>query len=50
MGKYVIELLTNERKYNIFSKKSRERAVINFDVSKVVPLYEEHYRRILNDE
>jgi N-acetyl-alpha-D-glucosaminyl L-malate synthase BshA len=47
MAKYAIDLLTNERKYEIFSKNSRERAVNLFDISKVVPLYEEHYKRIL---
>ena len=47
MAKYAIDLLTNERKYKIFSKNSRDRAVDLFDISKVVPLYEEHYRKIL---
>jgi len=47
MAKYAIDLLTNEKKYKIFSKNSRERAVNLFDISKVVPLYEEHYRKIL---
>jgi N-acetyl-alpha-D-glucosaminyl L-malate synthase BshA len=47
MAKYAIDLLTNAKKYEIFSKNSRERAVSLFDISKVVPLYEEHYKRIL---
>jgi N-acetyl-alpha-D-glucosaminyl L-malate synthase BshA len=47
MAKYAIDLLTNEKKYKIFSKNSRERAVNLFDISKVVPLYEEHYRKIM---
>jgi len=47
MAKYAIDLLTNEKKYKIFSKNSRDRAVNLFDISKVVPLYEEHYRKIL---
>ena len=47
MAKYAIDLLTNERKYKIFSKNSRDRAVDLFDISKVVPLYEEHYKKIL---
>ena len=47
MAKYAIDLLTNEKKYKMFSKNSRERAVNLFDISKVVPLYEEHYRKIL---
>jgi L-malate glycosyltransferase len=47
MAKYAIDLLTNDKKYKIFSKNSRERAVNLFDISKVVPLYEEHYKKIL---
>ncbi len=48
MAKYAIDLLSNDRKYEMFSKNSRDRAVNFFDISKVVPLYEEHYRKILN--
>jgi N-acetyl-alpha-D-glucosaminyl L-malate synthase BshA len=48
MAKYVIDLLSNERKYKLFSQNARQRAVNKFDKSKVVPLYEEHYRKILN--
>lgn len=47
MAKYVLDLLTNERKYELFSKNARERAVTKFDKSKVIPLYEAHYERIL---
>ena len=47
MAKYAIDLLSNEKKYEIFSKNSRDRAVNVFDISKVVPLYEDHYRKIL---
>ncbi len=43
MAKYVIDLLTNQRKYDLFSRNSRRRAVEIFDKSKVVPLYEEIY-------
>lgn len=48
MSKYVIDLLTNERKYKRFAELSRKRAVDNFDNSKVIPLYEKHYNKILN--
>lgn len=48
MAKYAIDLLSNEKKYNIFSEKSRERAVNMFDKSKVIPIYEEYYNKILN--
>ena len=47
MAKYALELLTNERKYRLFSDNSRQRAVNKFDKSKVVPLYEEYYEHIL---
>ena len=48
MAKYVIDLLTNERKYSLFSANARERAVNMFDKNKVVPLYEDYYKNILN--
>jgi N-acetyl-alpha-D-glucosaminyl L-malate synthase BshA len=47
MAKYALELLTNEKKYRLFSDNSRQRAVDKFDTSKVVPLYEEYYTQIL---
>jgi len=48
MAKYTLELLTNERKYKLFSENARKRAVDKFDKSKIVPLYEEHYLQVLN--
>lgn len=47
MAKYTLELLSNEKKYNLFSENSRERAVNKFDTTKVVPMYEEYYEQIL---
>jgi len=47
MAKYTIDLLTNKKKYNLFSENSRLRAVNKFDKSKVVPLYEDYYKQIL---
>jgi len=47
MAKYALELLTNERKYKLFSENSRQRAVNKFDKSKIVPLYEDYYEQIL---
>jgi N-acetyl-alpha-D-glucosaminyl L-malate synthase BshA len=47
MAKYTLELLSNEKKYNLFSDNSRQRAVNKFDKSIVVPLYEEYYEQIL---
>ncbi|MBZ0177902.1 MAG: N-acetyl-alpha-D-glucosaminyl L-malate synthase BshA [Melioribacteraceae bacterium] len=48
MSKYTIELLQNEKKYNSFSKKSRERAVKYFEKDKIVPQYLAYYEKILN--
>jgi L-malate glycosyltransferase len=48
MSKYIIDLLTNEKKYDLFSKNSRERAVTLFDKNKIVPLYEQYYEKIVN--
>jgi N-acetyl-alpha-D-glucosaminyl L-malate synthase BshA len=48
MAKYVIDLLTNERKYKLFSSNARERAVTMFDKKSVIPKYEEYYNKILN--
>ncbi len=47
MAKYTLELLTNERKYKIFSENARRRAVDVFDKSQVVPMYEKYYKTIL---
>ena len=48
MAKYTIDLLTNERKYKLFSSNARERAVTMFDKSIVIPQYEEYYKKFLN--
>ncbi len=48
MAKYVIDLLTNEKKYEVFSKNSRNRALNNFDKSNVIPMYEDYYNYILS--
>lgn len=47
MAKYTLELLSNDKKYKLFSENSRQRAVDKFDKSKVIPLYEEYYEQIL---
>ncbi|MDO8549838.1 MAG: N-acetyl-alpha-D-glucosaminyl L-malate synthase BshA [Ignavibacteria bacterium] len=48
MAKYVIDLLINEKKYRIFSQNARERAVKKFDINKVVPHYEDYYKKVLD--
>jgi len=47
MAKYSIDLLSNEKKYEMFSKNSRKRAIEKFDKSIVIPMYENLYRKIL---
>lgn len=48
MAKYVIDLLTNEKKYEVFSRNSRDRTLNKFDKTKVIPMYEEFYKHILS--
>jgi len=48
MAKYTLDLLTNEKKYELFSNNAANRAKNNFDKSIIVPLYEKHYEQIIN--
>lgn len=48
MARYTIDLLKNEKKYKIFSKKSRKRAVDHFDERLILPEYERYYDKILS--
>ena len=48
MAKYALDLLTNEKKYEIFSQNARSRTLNNFDKSIIVPMYEDHYNKILD--
>ncbi|MCK7523494.1 MAG: N-acetyl-alpha-D-glucosaminyl L-malate synthase BshA [Ignavibacteriales bacterium] len=47
MAKYTLDLLTNDKKYEMFSQNARNRTLNNFDKSIVVPMYEQHYKNIL---
>ncbi len=47
MAKYTVDLLTNRKKFNKFSKNSRDRTLKNFDKDIIVPRYESYYQRIL---
>jgi L-malate glycosyltransferase len=47
MAKYAIELLTNDKKFEIFKKNARERAEF-FSEDNIVPLYEKCYESILS--
>ncbi len=44
MARYAIELLGNETKLALFRQACRARAVDNFDLKKIVTLYEDYYK------
>jgi N-acetyl-alpha-D-glucosaminyl L-malate synthase BshA len=48
MAKYSLDLLTNSKKYKLFSENARKRAVENFDKSIILPQYINHYKKVLN--
>jgi N-acetyl-alpha-D-glucosaminyl L-malate synthase BshA len=50
MAKYAVELLTNEEKHRLFANAARRRAVEHFDLDKIVDLYENHYKRVLEEK
>ncbi|MGB4851529.1 MAG: glycosyltransferase, partial [Ignavibacteria bacterium] len=45
MAKYTIELLTNQKRYDILSKNARKRAE-EFSEDNIVPMYEKFYEKI----
>ncbi len=49
MAKYTIELLLNKKKYDSFSKYSRDRAIKLFEKSLIVPQYIKYYEKILGE-
>ena len=48
MAKYTIDLLTNQKKYSIFSSNSRLKAEKYFDKNIIVPQYLKYYEKVLN--
>jgi len=48
MAKYTKELLKNKKKYNSFSKNSRDRAEKVFEKKLVVPKYIQYYEKVLS--
>lgn len=48
MALYTIDLLKNEKKYKVFSRNARERAVNNFDINLIIPQYEKYYEDVLD--
>ncbi|MEO6695784.1 MAG: N-acetyl-alpha-D-glucosaminyl L-malate synthase BshA [Ignavibacteria bacterium] len=49
MAKYTIELLTNQKRYDILAKNARKRAE-EFSEDNIVPMYEKFYEEILAQE
>jgi len=49
MAKYTLELLKKKKKYNSFSKNSRERAEKVFEKKLIVPQYIKYYEKILSE-
>ena len=47
MARYAIELLSDEKKLNTMSVQARAMAQARFCASKIIPQYEEFYRRVL---
>ncbi|MCE1188861.1 MAG: N-acetyl-alpha-D-glucosaminyl L-malate synthase BshA [Ignavibacteria bacterium] len=47
MAKYAVDLLSNEKKYKLFSLNARERARTKFEKSLIIPQYEAYYDKVL---
>lgn len=47
MAKYAVELLTNQKRWDVFSTNARKSAVEKFDANLIVPQYEQLYRELL---
>lgn len=47
MADYALELLTDDQKYASFSLASSQRAAHQFSSAKIVPLYEDYYKKII---
>jgi N-acetyl-alpha-D-glucosaminyl L-malate synthase BshA len=48
MAKYSIEILSDDKKYKVFSRNARKRAM-QFDSEKIIVQYENYYKKILNE-
>ncbi len=48
MAKYAVELLSNEKKYKMFSENARERAEF-FNEKKIIGMYEKFYEKVLSN-
>jgi len=50
MAKYVIDLLSNPKKYKAFAQNSRNRAVNIFDKNLIIPQYLAYYEKVLGEK
>jgi N-acetyl-alpha-D-glucosaminyl L-malate synthase BshA len=50
MAKYTVDLLTNERKYKVFSDNSRKRADKKFNKDIIVPQYVNYYNELIGQK
>lgn len=48
MAKYAVDLLTNDKKYKVFSDNCLDLAKNSFEKDLVVPRYVEYYEKVLN--
>ncbi len=49
MAKYAIELLSDDRRWEMFSQNARKRAVERFNVDEIVPVYERLYEEAISE-
>jgi glycosyltransferase involved in cell wall biosynthesis len=47
MARYAIELLQDESRLRTMGKQARQAAQLRFCTDKIIPQYEEFYRRVL---
>jgi len=47
MARYVIDLITNKKKWQIFSENAVKFAAEQYEAEKIIPKYEELYRRLI---
>jgi N-acetyl-alpha-D-glucosaminyl L-malate synthase BshA len=47
MARYVIDLITNKKKWQIFSENAVKFAAEQYEAEKIIPMYEELYRRLI---
>lgn len=50
MARYAIDLLTTDQKWGLFSDACRKRAVEQFEMTKIVDLYESYYQKVLSEK